>query len=96
MTKIYYQTHKQEIQKQNRKTKLLKRYNLTPDDYNKLFKKQHGKCAICGKKKKLIVDHCHQTGHVRGLICQGCNIGLGHLGDTLQGLQNAIKYLTSN
>ena len=56
-----------------------KRYgiNITPKEYLKLLKKQNGVCAICGKtnksKKDLAVDHNHETGKVRGLLCTWCN-----------------------
>jgi hypothetical protein len=73
--------------------RLIRCYGLTLDDYNRLAKKQKSKCALCGKKGKLVVDHCHATDQFRGLICNNCNIGLGLLGDTLAGLQKAIKYL---
>lgn len=56
-------------------------------------------CAICTKHfsensyGKLYVDHDHQTGKVRGLLCHKCNIGLGNLGDNLEGLMKAMRYL---
>jgi hypothetical protein len=39
------------------------------------------------------IDHDHKTGQVRGLLCSGCNTGLGHLGDDIQGLKRALEYL---
>ena len=77
---------------------LLKKYNLTPSDYEELLVAQDFKCAICKKhisefKRRLAVDHCHETGRVRGLLCMPCNIGLGHLGDTEESLLNALSYL---
>jgi hypothetical protein len=55
-------------------------------------------CAICGKHEdelgyKLRVDHNHDSGKVRGLLCNGCNTSLGHFGDSVDGLQKAIDYL---
>lgn len=44
-------------------------------------------------KMKLVVDHCHATGHVRGLLCHNCNRALGLLKDSEQALQRALKYL---
>lgn len=77
---------------------LLKKYNLSKEEYNKLFYKQKGCCAICKKhqseiKRKLAVDHCHETGRVRGLLCFTCNVGLGHFKDNENILQLAIAYL---
>ena len=73
-------------------------YGITTDDYNDMFIEQGGSCAICGThqgelKKRLHVDHCHDTGKVRGLLCDGCNIALGRFKDNLDILHNAIKYL---
>lgn len=60
---------------------------------------QNGVCAICGKEptkgrgRKLHIDHDHETGKRRGLLCNGCNTGIGSLGDDVSRLQRAIKYL---
>jgi hypothetical protein len=50
-------------------------------------------CMICGKEEKLVVDHDHETGKVRGLLCNHCNRGLGHFRDSVQFLDLAAKYL---
>jgi len=83
---------------------LKSRYGITYDDYLEMFEVQGGVCAICGepetaKKKKsdeprlLAVDHDHETGEVRGLLCTGCNQGLGNFKDSVYNLQAAAKYL---
>ena len=70
------------------------RYGIDIKDYEILFKKQNGKCAICGAKKdKLDIDHCHKTNKVRGLLCGSCNRALGLLKDNTDFLNSAIKYL---
>jgi hypothetical protein len=79
--------------------KRLKRYGITEDDYNLMFQKQQGCCAICNShqsnfKRALAVDHCHETGKVRGLLCTNCNVGLGNFKDSLTSLSNAMVYLT--
>ena len=63
-----------------------------------MLEAQDGVCAICGKTpqqniKRLYVDHDHETGDVRGLLCQQCNIGLGAFRDDKAVLHKAIKYL---
>jgi ribosomal protein S14 len=67
-----------------------------------MFSRQGGLCAICGKpettKRKgvtfqLAIDHCHDTGRVRGLICRRCNSGLGYFYDDPMLLQRALGYL---
>lgn len=53
-------------------------------------------CSICGSEgseKELVVDHCHTTGYVRGLLCEKCNMALGFFGDTIEGLHKAMEYL---
>ena len=77
---------------------LKKQYNLTLEQYNEIYKKQNGKCAICDKKhtdgnKRFAVDHDHTTRKIRGLLCQNCNIGLGNFQDNIKYLKKAAKYL---
>jgi hypothetical protein len=72
-------------------------YGITPADYQALLNAQGGGCAICGLtnsgRDRLAVDHDHKTGTVRGLLCHGCNIGLGNFHDSPTNLQKAIAYL---
>lgn len=81
--------------------KLRKDYNITLDQYDKLFEQQKGLCAICGKPQpvkfhRLAVDHDRKTNKVRGLLCQSCNGMLGLAKDDVTTLSNAIKYLVSS
>jgi hypothetical protein len=55
--------------------------------------KQEGKCLICKKTGKLVVDHCHSTKKVRGLLCNNCNVGLGAFKDNCEFLSDAVIYL---
>jgi len=76
-------------------------YGITADEYNYLFIKQEGKCAICKQHqgtlpKRLSVDHCHETGKIRGLLCNKCNVSLGNFNDDISLLKEAIKYLVFN
>jgi len=68
-------------------------YNLSLEDYENLLLKQDNKCQICEKEKKLVVDHCHNSGKVRGLLCYGCNTSLGQFKDDTSLLRRAITYL---
>jgi len=75
---------------------LLRKYKITLEQYNELFEKQNGRCAICKQKptkRRLDVDHNHKTGKVRGLLCLACNAGIGQLDDDINILQEAINYL---
>lgn len=76
----------------------LKRYGITPEQYDEMLAEQGGCCAACGTtepggKGDFHVDHCHDSGEVRGLLCNNCNRGLGLLGDDLDGVMNIVYYL---
>jgi hypothetical protein len=77
----------------NRRKIHLKSYGLTPSDYQEMHLAQNGKCAICGSFEFLHIDHCHKTGQVRGLLCNTCNKGIGHLQDSVVVMGKAIAYL---
>jgi hypothetical protein len=78
---------------------LRRNYDFTLADYDALWTAQAGRCAICGRSSgnesgyRLAVDHCHQTGIVRGLLCNRCNSALGYFGDSAKRLRKAAKYL---
>lgn len=57
------------------------------------WKKSITCCQICGKEAKLVLDHDHQSGSIRGILCNGCNTALGKFGDSEQILLAAINYL---
>lgn len=89
-----------EIRERDWSNWLRKTYGLTIASYNQLVEKQKGICAIClsarsVKRKKviLVIDHDHKTGAIRGLLCDRCNRGLGLMGDNIESLKRAIKYL---
>lgn len=75
-------------------------YGLTEEQYEALLRDQGGVCAICGKVdgsgRRLSVDHCHTTGQVRGLLCNGCNTSLGGLKDSPENMGGALIYLTAH
>lgn len=75
----------------------LKRYGLTPKDFEQLISSQSGKCAVCKvtftKISPPCVDHCHKTGTVRGLLCKKCNFMLGLANDSPSLLKAASNYL---
>lgn len=70
------------------------RYGITGAEWKELFDLQGGECAICKEHTETFhVDHCHETGKVRGLLCRACNIGLGHFRDNIVLLRQAAEYL---
>lgn len=78
---------------QRRAYQLRRRYGISLEDYDRMFAEQNGLCAIClqppardvspmgDKRAKLVVDHNHQTGQVRGLLCFDCNVKLSAIED---------------
>ena len=77
-----------------RKLRLVRVYNITEDDYANLYGDQSGKCAICETNNvRLVIDHNHDTGKVRQLLCDNCNRGIGLLKDNPEVVQKAADYL---
>ncbi len=75
------------------------KYGITNEEYRVLLLVQGGNCAICGNSpngRGLVIDHCHTTGQVRGLLCTTCNAGIGCLRDNLDLLASASSYLTNS
>lgn len=91
--KKYYSSDEGKLKR--KEWQLKRHYNITLEEYDARLRSQNGVCAICKNigKKKLSVDHDHNTGIVRGLLCDQCNMALGLLGDSTTNLQNALNYL---
>lgn len=89
---------KPEVKERIRNSKLLKQYGITSKDYESMLETQNFCCAGCGEHedsftRKLNVDHDHETGLVRGLLCGGCNRALGLLKDNKKTLLSLHAYL---
>jgi len=91
----YYEAHKQKELDYSTKLNRLRRTGVTDEQYQLKLLEQGGVCAICKGvcTKALAADHCHVTGEFRGLLCNNCNRGIGHLKDNPELLENAIRYL---
>lgn len=80
-----------------REWRLQDAYGLTPEDFERMCETQGGVCAICKqppeKGKLLVVDHDHQSGAVRGILCNKCNRAIGTLNDDTNVIRSAISYL---
>jgi hypothetical protein len=75
------------------------KYGLTLDDYEEMLAEQNGVCASCGTPptgKKLSIDHDHETGVIRGLLCQPCNTALGLLKDSSDCVASLLAYSLSH
>lgn len=90
----YYRTHPEEYAEYGR-LRRLRRFGLSDEDYEALFSRQDGRCAICQVAfiKTPHIDHNHATGSVRGLLCGPCNQGVGQFDDSPERLAAAIRYL---
>lgn len=79
-----------------RAAKIQHKYGITPAQHADMFLRQNGCCAICRNEfgaKREHIDHDHANGAIRGLLCSGCNTGLGHFKDDTGFLAAAIEYL---
>jgi predicted nucleic acid-binding Zn-ribbon protein len=104
-SEYHYKWRKRKGQTETRKQmnrRFIREYGITLEQYEEILTIQGGKCAICGRSEPgkseskqafFCVDHCHETGKVRGVICRRCNIGIGHLMDSVDLLSKAIFYL---
>ena len=78
-----------------RARRILGRYGLAYPQYKQLLDANNGMCFICQKRKSSVVDHDHQTGRVRGLLCWHCNTAL-HLVENPEALARALEYLSDS
>ena len=89
-----YSLNKDTVLKQQREKYIKKTFNITVEEYDSYFKE--ASCQICSKETDLVLDHCHDTGKIRGVLCRQCNMAIGLLGDNLEGLTKATRYLDEN
>lgn len=103
----YAKAHREQNPDYHKERSLKRFHNMTLLEYRKLHVAQGGVCAICGKEefvinprtgvpRELAVDHCHETGETRGLLCTNCNKGVGHFKDNIKIMEQAINYLLNN
>jgi hypothetical protein len=95
----YYLENKEHFAHKDRKNHLMRKYGVTQEWYDEQLKLQDGGCKICGTKdpgkglKHFHVDHSHETGKVRGLLCHSCNVGIGLFKEDIKLIQKAIEYV---
>lgn len=92
----HHKNHPEKRLEYKRKWMLMSQYGLTVEQFNTLREAQESKCAGCKvhiEGKNLHVDHCHETGIVRGLLCSNCNTGLGMFKDDPSLLMQMAQYL---
>jgi hypothetical protein len=89
---------KEELREIRRWRAIYSLYNLTRWQWQAIFERQRGRCAICGISQEdlgytLEIDYDHNTGKVRGLLCKKCNLGIGMFGEDVENINKAIRYL---
>jgi hypothetical protein len=95
--KAWRQANREHLRKQSRVAYFRQKYRLTIEQRDDMLAAQGGVCAICRRletaRRGWAVDHCHATGRVRGILCQACNLVLGHAEDDTKMLRSMIEYL---
>lgn len=98
-------THRERRIKQARNSHLKQTFGITLEEYDDMLAKQDYRCAICAsplreisdsnnrKRTNLCIDHNHETGEIRGILCFNCNLALGLFFENPKILISAIKYL---
>jgi hypothetical protein len=96
----WYRGNRERVKKNHREYMLRSQYGIGEAEFQRLLKLQGSKCALCpvtfsteGSRRNLCVDHDHDTGQVRGLLCARCNTSIGQLGDSAEGLRRALAYV---
>lgn len=93
-----YEYGSDEYKEHHRNMRFIRKYGITTEDYLEIIESQDNECAICGTSISDLdhtahLDHCHDTGKVRGVLCRRCNTGIGMLNDDPDTLMKAVNYL---
>ena len=94
----WYSKNRDKKIRADRRLNLKKLYGLTEEEYIERLNIQEGKCAICRTPYppgyiSLCVDHDHQTGKIRGILCHTCNLAVGNIGDNIEIARSLVEYL---
>lgn len=79
-----------------KKTMLKQRYGITLDEYHDLLEFFEHKCVICSKKEDLCIDHDHETGDIRGILCRPCNLAVANIGENAENARRLVKYIEAS
>ena len=90
--KQYRESNKAKQDEGVKRSYVKRNYDITLEDYNDIMDSADS-CECCGSTDRLCYDHDHDTMKHRGVLCHKCNTGIGLLGDNLDGLEQALKYL---
>lgn len=96
----YFKEYNKVNKEKNKNRKLVYHYGISLEEYNMMLAKQNHVCALCSKPftttgaQKPVVDHCHTTGLVRGILHTNCNVAIGFFNENIDMLLKAAEYLT--
>ncbi len=79
--------------KKNFYCQIKRKYNLEEEKYLSMLNKQDGKCFLCGGNERICIDHNHNTGKIRKLLCSSCNSAIGLFKENIEVIRNAALYL---
>lgn len=96
--KLWDNANRDKVNGYRRKQYFKTKYGLTLEERDAMIAAQNGKCAVCpntspGNKLGWVVDHCHATGKLRGVLCHRCNLTLGFVNDSVDALRSLIEYV---
>lgn len=91
--KLWREKNLEEILLKDRIKHYVRKYGLSQEKAMELVKDRSGSCEICKETKDLVVDHHHDTGMVRGMICSACNSMIGYSKENIDNLEACIEYL---
>jgi hypothetical protein len=91
--KQWTKTYNENNRAKRKDTRLKYLYGISAAEYRRMWVKQKGLCAICEQYKKLVIDHCHESGRIRELLCKTCNAGIGFFRENTTALDRASAYL---
>lgn len=102
--KAWYDNNREKVRASQSNWHYLSNYGITKESFLSLAQEQDNKCKICSKKltfdkkchSSAVLDHCHSTGNIRGVLCNSCNTALGKFKDNITILEKAITYLKEN
>lgn len=82
------------VRKQTKERQVQKVFGISSKEYYSYF--EDAVCSICSRNTDLVLDHCHNSGKIRGVLCRTCNTGIGHLRDSPELVARALYYLQEN
>ena len=91
--KQWYNENKEAVLTQQRKTYIRKTFNISVVEYDEWVS---GPCSICKKDTDKVLDHCHTTGKIRGVLCRQCNQAIGLFRESKELIKQAVRYLDEN